>query len=299
MNGRIVGLPVHAVVCTQNGQCAEIPSRRSFAFAKAALISLALLKSFVRLQHVIRGLRAGGPRFLRPFQEGFETLRPVLGAFDTRVKTILAHMLCSVVDCCARSLSVAPRRSNRKTVLPHFALIGFRSPIRNAQSARTDVRGYGAVGSRRRESALIGFRSPIRNAQSARTDVRGYGAVGSRRRESALIGFRNPVRNAQSARTDVRGYGAVGSRRRESALIGFRKPIRNTQSARTDVRGYGAVGSRRRESALEGFCNPIRNTQSARTDVRGYGAVGSGRVPGIAPRHPPTPPDVRFSASGG
>ena len=26
---------------------------------------------------------------------------------------------------------------------------------------------------------------------------------------------------------------------------------------------------------------------------------GSGRVPGIAPRHPPTPPDVRFSASGG
>ena len=25
----------------------------------------------------------------------------------------------------------------------------------------------------------------------------------------------------------------------------------------------------------------------------------SGRVPGIAPRHPPTPPDVRFSASGG
>src|SRR6266568_874108 len=28
-------------------------------------------------------------------------------------------------------------------------------------------------------------------------------------------------------------------------------------------------------------------------------AAGSGRVPGIAPRHPPTPPDVRFSASGG
>src|SRR5713226_4538429 len=27
--------------------------------------------------------------------------------------------------------------------------------------------------------------------------------------------------------------------------------------------------------------------------------AGSGRVPGIAPRHPPTPPDVRFSASGG
>ena len=26
---------------------------------------------------------------------------------------------------------------------------------------------------------------------------------------------------------------------------------------------------------------------------------GSGRVPRIAPRHPPTPPDVRFSASGG
>jgi hypothetical protein len=25
----------------------------------------------------------------------------------------------------------------------------------------------------------------------------------------------------------------------------------------------------------------------------------SGRVTGIAPRHPPTPPDVRFSASGG
>src|SRR5713226_3121183 len=28
-------------------------------------------------------------------------------------------------------------------------------------------------------------------------------------------------------------------------------------------------------------------------------AARSGRVPGIAPRHPPTPPDVRFSASGG
>ena len=28
-------------------------------------------------------------------------------------------------------------------------------------------------------------------------------------------------------------------------------------------------------------------------------ATRSGRVPGIAPRHPPTPPDVRFSASGG
>ena len=26
---------------------------------------------------------------------------------------------------------------------------------------------------------------------------------------------------------------------------------------------------------------------------------GSGRVPGIAPRHPPTPPNVRFSAFGG
>ncbi len=25
----------------------------------------------------------------------------------------------------------------------------------------------------------------------------------------------------------------------------------------------------------------------------------SGRVPGIAPQHPPTPPDIRFSASGG
>jgi hypothetical protein len=28
-------------------------------------------------------------------------------------------------------------------------------------------------------------------------------------------------------------------------------------------------------------------------------ATRSGRMPGIAPRHPPTPPDVRFSASGG
>ena len=28
-------------------------------------------------------------------------------------------------------------------------------------------------------------------------------------------------------------------------------------------------------------------------------AFRSGRVTGIAPRHPPTPPDVRFSASGG
>jgi hypothetical protein len=25
----------------------------------------------------------------------------------------------------------------------------------------------------------------------------------------------------------------------------------------------------------------------------------SGRVTGMSPRHPPTPPDVRFSASGG
>jgi|GEM_PF-6805428 len=27
-------------------------------------------------------------------------------------------------------------------------------------------------------------------------------------------------------------------------------------------------------------------------------AAGSGRVTGIAPRNPPTPPDMRFSASG-
>jgi hypothetical protein len=31
-------------------------------------------------------------------------------------------------------------------------------------------------GSRRRESALKGFRNGLRNRQSARTDVRGYGA---------------------------------------------------------------------------------------------------------------------------
>jgi hypothetical protein len=31
----------------------------------------------------------------------------------------------------------------------------------------------------------------------------------------------------------------------------------------------------------------------------GIGRLESGRVTGISPQHPPTPPDVRFSASGG
>jgi hypothetical protein len=38
------GLPVQAVVCTQNGQWAEMPSRIMLALAKLALISLADIK---------------------------------------------------------------------------------------------------------------------------------------------------------------------------------------------------------------------------------------------------------------
>ena len=44
MNGRMVGLPVQAVVCTQKGQWPEMPSRVKPRLAKALLISLALLK---------------------------------------------------------------------------------------------------------------------------------------------------------------------------------------------------------------------------------------------------------------
>ncbi len=59
MNGRIVGLPVQAVVWTQNGQCAETPSRLSLALANAALISLALLKPLSAWSMIIGWLRAG------------------------------------------------------------------------------------------------------------------------------------------------------------------------------------------------------------------------------------------------
>ena len=38
------GVPVHALVCTQNGQCAETPSSFIFAFSNVWRISLALLK---------------------------------------------------------------------------------------------------------------------------------------------------------------------------------------------------------------------------------------------------------------
>ena len=76
MNGRTVGLPVQAVVCTQNGQWAETPSRLSLALANASLISLALLQALVSLEHVIRRLRAGSARFLRVFEKLGETLAP-------------------------------------------------------------------------------------------------------------------------------------------------------------------------------------------------------------------------------
>ena len=42
-NGRTVGLLVQAVVCTQNGQCAEMPSSARPRVAKASLISSTLL----------------------------------------------------------------------------------------------------------------------------------------------------------------------------------------------------------------------------------------------------------------
>ena len=38
---------------------------------------------------------------------------------------------------------------------------------------------------------------------------------------------------------------------------------------------------------------------AGRTTAEPSRADGSGRVTGIARRHPPTPPDARFSASGG
>jgi hypothetical protein len=48
----------------------------------------------------------------------------------------------------------------------------------------------------------------------------------------------------------------------------------------------------------------IRRNAAYFSQYRALGGVwggppGSGGVAGIAPRHPPTPPDVRFSASGG
>jgi hypothetical protein len=66
------------------------------------------LESAIGLEHVVGRLRASGARFLRPFQEGIERFGPMLGAFDTGMETILAHKLLSVVDCCGRSLSIAP-----------------------------------------------------------------------------------------------------------------------------------------------------------------------------------------------
>ena len=44
MNGRMVGVPVQAVVWTQNGQWADTPSRFILALAKVSVISLALLR---------------------------------------------------------------------------------------------------------------------------------------------------------------------------------------------------------------------------------------------------------------
>lgn len=44
MKGRMVGLPVQAVVWTQKGQWQEMPSKLSLALANALLISLALFR---------------------------------------------------------------------------------------------------------------------------------------------------------------------------------------------------------------------------------------------------------------
>src|SRR5882672_10653387 len=44
INGRIPGVPVQALVCTQKGQCVETPSSLILAFANASLISFALIK---------------------------------------------------------------------------------------------------------------------------------------------------------------------------------------------------------------------------------------------------------------
>ena len=87
----MVGLPVQAVVWTQKGQCAEMPSRLSLAFAKVSLISLADLKPLLGLEHEVGGLRAGGAGLLGVIQELRETLGAVLGAFDTGMETIFGH----------------------------------------------------------------------------------------------------------------------------------------------------------------------------------------------------------------
>ena len=59
----MVGLPVHAVVCTQNGQWAEMPSRLSLALAKASLISLALLRPLSLLSMKLDGCAPAAPDF--------------------------------------------------------------------------------------------------------------------------------------------------------------------------------------------------------------------------------------------
>ena len=65
MNGRIVGLPVHAVVCTQKGQWQEMPSSFSLAFCESLLDLLGGFEAaFVVLEHEIGRLRSGRAGFL-------------------------------------------------------------------------------------------------------------------------------------------------------------------------------------------------------------------------------------------
>ncbi len=63
MNGRTVGLVVHALVCTQKGQCADTPSRLSLALANASFTSLALLKPLSLCNMKLEGCAPDAPDF--------------------------------------------------------------------------------------------------------------------------------------------------------------------------------------------------------------------------------------------
>src|SRR6185369_7987208 len=58
------GLPVHAVVCTQNGQCAEMPSSFSFSWANAALTSRADIRPAAFCTRKLEGCAPAAPDFL-------------------------------------------------------------------------------------------------------------------------------------------------------------------------------------------------------------------------------------------
>ena len=59
--GGTVGLFVQAVVCTQNGQCAEIPSSARPRSAKASLISCGLLNPFPSCSMKLEGCAPAAP----------------------------------------------------------------------------------------------------------------------------------------------------------------------------------------------------------------------------------------------